>query len=339
MVLLLTEMLDRTADEVQALLEARGTPILRLNPSSFPREATASMRILADGSLDSHLILNGLGRPLQGVRAVWLRRPDGPDVPPQVDARATRFVAREWRRFLDDLWHTLDARWLPGPPSVTAAAREKIPQLDAALSVGLEIPPTLVTTDPAEARAFWQDHQGRIISKVLDRKYLPPGSDPGSDDAWRCFTEVVSPRALVHLSSIRYAPVVLQAYVPKAAELRVVLVGERVFAAEIRSQHNHHTRHDWRRFDPYHTPYVPHALPEPVIAACRALLARLGLSFGAFDLVWTPDGRYVFLEVNPTGEWQWVARAAGLPIAEAVADWLGDHSTLALSEPCPQLSL
>ena len=339
MILLLTEMLDRTADEVQGLLEARGVPVLRLNPASFPREAEASMRIDDDHLMRSYLSLNGMPWALQDVRAVWLRRPDDAEVPPQVDEIASRFVQREWRHFLDDLWHTLDARWLPGPPSLTATGREKLPQLAAALDVGLEIPDTLITSDPAEARAFWTAHQGRIISKVLDRKYLPPGCDPGSEDAWRCYTEVVSGRALSHLSGLRYAPAVFQAYVPKRAELRLVLVGERAFAAEIRSQHNHHTRHDWRRYDPYHTPYVPHALPESVLERCRALLRRLDLSFGAFDLVLTPDGRYVFLEVNPTGEWQWVARAAGLPIAEAVADWLSPPIPRAVSEACPTLAL
>jgi hypothetical protein len=32
-------------------------------------------------------------------------------------------------------------------------------------------------------------------------------------------------------------------------------------------------------------------------------MSELGLLFGAFDFILTPSGDYVFLEVNPCGEW------------------------------------
>lgn len=49
---------------------------------------------------------------------------------------------------------------------------------------------------------------------------------------------------------------------------------------------------------------------------------RMHLNFGCFDLIVTPDGEYVFLECNPNGQWLWVELATGLPIAEAIADFL-----------------
>jgi glutathione synthase/RimK-type ligase-like ATP-grasp enzyme len=55
---------------------------------------------------------------------------------------------------------------------------------------------------------------------------------------------------------------------------------------------------------------------------CIALIERLGLNNGAIDLILTPDGRHVFLEVNPTGQWQWIDHLTGLPIANAVCDFL-----------------
>jgi glutathione synthase/RimK-type ligase-like ATP-grasp enzyme len=113
-----------------------------------------------------------------------------------------------------------------------------------------------------------------------------------------------------------------QAYVPKRSELRVTVVGERVFAAEIGSQATHHTRHDWRRYDMAHTPHTPHALPEPVARAAVALVRALGLVYGAIDLVLTPDGDYVFLEINPNGQYLWIEHLTGLPITAAIADHL-----------------
>jgi hypothetical protein len=49
---------------------------------------------------------------------------------------------------------------------------------------------------------------------------------------------------------------------------------------------------------------------------------RLGLVYGAIDLRRTPEGEHVFLEVNTAGEFLFVQERTGLPIAEAVADWL-----------------
>ena len=51
-----------------------------------------------------------------------------------------------------------------------------------------------------------------------------------------------------------------------------------------------------------------------------ALVKALGLCFGAIDLVLTPDGRYVFLEINPSGQWEWIESLTGLPISEALCD-------------------
>ena len=48
----------------------------------------------------------------------------------------------------------------------------------------------------------------------------------------------------------------------------------------------------------------------------------LGLVFGAVDLIRTPDGEHVFLEVNPAGEWGMLERDLGLPIADALAEAL-----------------
>ena len=50
-------------------------------------------------------------------------------------------------------------------------------------------------------------------------------------------------------------------------------------------------------------------------------MTLLGLRFGAFDFLVCPDG-WVFLEVNPNGQWAWIETATGLPIASTIADAL-----------------
>jgi D-alanine-D-alanine ligase-like ATP-grasp enzyme len=51
-------------------------------------------------------------------------------------------------------------------------------------------------------------------------------------------------------------------------------------------------------------------------------MAELNLEYGALDFVLTPDGRFVFLEINPNGQWLWLDDMLSLGITTAVAEWL-----------------
>ena len=124
-----------------------------------------------------------------------------------------------------------------------------------------------------------------------------------------------------YLASI-VAPLVIQEYVPKSLEVRATVVGSQVFAAAIHSQQSQRARHDWRHYDFDKTPHEAHTLPEGVSSLCIQLVQSLSLNFGAIDLVLTPDGRYVFLEINPSGQWLWIEELTDLPIGDAIADCL-----------------
>ena len=117
-------------------------------------------------------------------------------------------------------------------------------------------------------------------------------------------------------------PGIFQPYVEKRVELRIVVVGRNLFACAIHSQRSERSREDWRRYDLENTPYEPYELPPDVAAKLRRLMDRLGLVCGSVDMIVTPAGEHVFLEVNPNGQFDFVARLAGLPIYEHLAAML-----------------
>src|SRR5262249_21476922 len=133
---------------------------------------------------------------------------------------------------------------------------------------------------------------------------------------------------VAYAAAIEYSPTIFQGYVPKRVELRITVVGERVFPAEIHSQQTQHTKHDWRRYDLDNTPHFPHDLPCEIRERCVSLVKRLDLCYGAIDMVLTPDGRYVFLEINPSGQYMWIEAQTGLPISAAIADLLSAGRSL-----------
>jgi hypothetical protein len=65
--------------------------------------------------------------------------------------------------------------------------------------------------------------------------------------------------------------------------------------------------------------YQAHELPPETAAKLHELMGCLGLTYGAIDLRLMPEGRYVFLEVNPAGQFLYIEQATDQPIAAALA--------------------
>jgi hypothetical protein len=319
MILILTQAFDPTADHVIQMLDARGAEFVRFDPADFPSQSSLSVGYSSDGQMRSFLRVDKKVIDLTRLQAVWSRRPRPPVPHEEIQDSATReFLTEDCKTFVQDLWNSLPCRWLPGPPAAIQRAQLKASQLKAAAELGLELPPTLFTNSREEFLDFYNQHNGNIVNKLVGFAF----HKTVSADTFTRYTEVVSKRDVGYAASLQYCPVILQAYVPKRLELRITVVGQQAFAAEIHSQHTHHTRHDWRRYDPGSTPHFPHALPPDVEERCVHLVQRLELCYGAIDMILTPEGRYVFIEINPSGQYGWIEQETGLPISAAICDFL-----------------
>lgn len=238
MILILSSAADGHAVHVAAKLRERGAALVCFNPARFPREAALSLSFTPSGGHTALLHVDGEALDLARVRAAWYRRPEKPIAHPGVrDPAARGFVEQECAMILQDLWSALDCRWLPGPPTTIRNAEGKAMQLKRAGALGFELPPTVVTNCPEDVLALHREHGGQIVSKQAAKAF----SSTLGDHMIR-YTELVSPRDLAHIDAIAHCPMIFQGYVPKLVELRVTVVGQQVFAAEIHSQTTNHTR-------------------------------------------------------------------------------------------------
>ena len=323
MLLILSRKDDEHVRFLLPFLRERGVEHRWVDSGDFPGRATVSAAYGADGTRPRRLLrFDGQALDLAEVRAVWYRYPSNPPPDERVQPDYRLAAARLSRAVLLGLADTLDARWLPGPPRAVAAAQSKMHQLTLAPALGFTVPRTLVTNDPHDALAFWEACEGRVVTKLITRVDATDAPQGWSGMA----THVLRRRDLANFRGLRYAPMVLQEYVPKRLELRVTVVGDRVFPCQIDSQASRATRHDWRHYDSDRAAFARHALPAAVAACCAGVVQAYGLCYGAIDLVLTPSGEYVFLELNPMGEWAFVQLEAGLPIADAVVDLLAGPS-------------
>lgn len=318
MLLILTELEDVHANHIEEKLKERGADYLRFNPAQFPSQAEVSLSYSQTGQVQSILQIGEEIIELSRLKTLWFRRPLLPTAHENITDRVSRdYIQDECNNFLQDVWNLLSCRWVPAPFPVIRRAELKASQLKIAASLGFEIPPTLFSNSPKAFLEFYRQHNGNMISKLPGMfLYKHTGT------VMNRYTHVVSKRDVGYADSVRYCPMIFQAYVPKRVELRITVVGQKVFAAEIHSQKSNHTRYDWRRYDRFATPYLPHELPRDIEQRCLKLVQHLGLCYGAIDMIITPDERYVFLEINPNGQYLWVEQTTGMPISDAMCDLL-----------------
>lgn len=319
MILIVSNPLDSHADRVEEHLDSAGASFLRLDPTDFPAVAGATVRMTAQSEPEVFFCAGDRRCALVEAEVVWWRRPARPTVAEGLDPANRGFAQNESEHLLNGVWKLLGDRFWVNPLAKARAAELKLPQLAAARAVGLRTPATVITNEPSEALAFVSRVGGQVVYKTLaffDRTKFEPG-------VRGIFTTIIDVGDLARRAEqIRLAPCLFQEYVPKRVEIRATVVGEEIFAAEIDSQRSEISRVDWRRYDFENVAYRPHSLPDAVGAQLLAIMARLGLVFGCFDLILTPDGEYVFLEVNQAGQWYWIEILTGLPITKCFARFL-----------------
>jgi len=316
-VLIVTTKVDVTADYVVLALQDRGVNFYRLNTEDLPETAMSSFQTGGNGLEQWTWVGGSRTVDLSAVWGIWYRRHRLPVLGVEMPEGWKDFCLRECDWFLRGALLAREVRWMSYPPAV-AAAEAKLFQLMVARNLGLTVPRTLVTNDPTDARKFCIEQGGSIIAKAVRVGYV---DDSASGMA--IFSNLVTLDELAaNADDLRLAPVIFQQFIDKVYDLRITIVGDRIFSARIDSQAIESAKIDWRRSETDNLPHAIANLPDDVSQGCLALLKRLGLTFGAIDMVVDREGRHYFLEVNPSGQWAWLQDRLRFDIAGAIADWL-----------------
>ncbi len=292
-------------------LSRREIAFRRLNSEDLP---SAVVRFSPEAGRGWEIEFEGTVINVRDVRAAYYRRPGAPEPQTTSDPAIRDYLAAEWSAVMRSLWNALEGRWLSSPFAILRA-EDKPRQLELAVSLGFNVPDTLISNDftPVESLIA----SGGIVGKPLRQSLIERG-----EAGEVLFTTRLAPLRPNDRRAVGVAPVIYQREVRKAFDVRVTVIGDKVFAAAIHSQDHDETEVDWRsgtRHDLWHEAIE---LPSAVASQCLAITAALGLRYGAIDLVTDPDGRHWFLEINPNGQWAWIERRTGLPLAKTIVDTL-----------------
>ena len=302
---------------VAGVLRAYGTRCDVFRFDEFPVASTISYDLQPGGPM-----LKGpdIEARLGEYRTVWNRRGWEPRFPEELSEEDRRLIAPICRRYCDEM------RLSPPPGQLWVnsraaqlAMRSKALQLELARRTGFAIPDTLITNDPAEARAFLA-RPGEFVVKGISPMYW---DEPGQVIALPTSKVVLAD--LDEDISVQACPMVYQRLVAKAYEFRVMVFGDHTLWVKLHSQEEGRYKTDWRHG--MATEMRLEAVPPPpnlegrILAFCR----EAGLLHASFDLAMTPDGEIVFFEVNEQGQTLWVEEVnPGIPVLSSLARFLFD---------------
>jgi hypothetical protein len=309
MILIISSYRDAHARAVIERIEAGAGSYRLLDLSQFPVRSALSLDFGAcNDGYAARWQAESEAVNFADSRVVWWRRPQPFTIDPAIsDPENRNFAVVESHSAFSGLWLTLDAFWINHPTRDEEAAR-KVYQLKLAQQVGLRIPDTRITNNVEEARSFIDRHGSvQTVYKAFS----------GTEQAWR-ETRLLKPGELDLITNVRFAPVIFQEYIPAGVDLRITAVGDELFPAAIHTRGTEYEVDfrmvmDSARFEAV-------TLPAGVTEALQALMRRLGLVYGAIDMRRTPDGEYVFLEINPAGQWLFIEERTRQPITETLAN-------------------
>jgi hypothetical protein len=265
------------------------------------------------------------GRSLRDeVSVVWYRRFHEPaPVRPSAGRYGAQLQAetsRETNTLAQYLfWVLRDKSWLPSQPS-QAQASNKLFMLHLARECGLRVPHSKVTNTKDVATQFYQAHRGEVVSKPLD--FCGYYHDEAA--AYTAFTVRFDAGKLAALPP-QFFPLLLQESIRPRYELRVFYLDGECYATAILGNYQSSPAGfaDVKLlFSDPQTHMVEYRLPEATRQSLVAFMQQAGLNTGSIDLIRAESGEYVFLEVNPIGQYLEPSSRCHFYLEEKIARWL-----------------
>lgn len=322
-ILILTQSFDPHIPPVAEEIKRRNMQVIRFDFGDFPEQVQLAARIGPhrwQGTIQHENQIH----TLEEIQSIWWRRPNSPQASTNYDIPTRIFLDREnLRGFIGVIRQQGQDHerlfWVSKRDRIQIAEFKPV-QLQEAQSLGIRIPHTLITNNPAEARTFYQEFDGRIIVKAIGKGAVDPNNAHNFGDERFIYTSPVLEQDLENFEEVQVCAHLFQEMLSKSMDLRVIVIGRRVFTIGIHS-HAPQTELDWR-VDYNSLSYSIEQLPAEIEQKVLQLVRHFDLQYSSMDFIVTPTGEYVFIEMNPNGQFLWMEPPTGLPMASAMADLL-----------------
>lgn len=246
---------------------------------------------------------------------VWNRRIVDPEIPADMPKDLEKIIILETKKMWEGLLFSSKGK-VVNRPQAQMAANNKINQLLFARDYGdgIKIPDTVLTNDPGKLIKFFKENP-KICHKLQQQSFVEKNGE-----ALTMYTNLVNEEHLKNADLLVKNPCLFQTYAEKSYELRITALEDRSVGIAIHSQNSEISKIDWRRYDFERVKYEKVELPQKVEDFCKRLIRHYGLSFGQIDMIVTPKGEYVFLELNPNGQWLWLEEQSRYNLTKDISE-------------------
>lgn len=266
---------------------------------------------------------------LNDIQVVWCRRKSEKSFNTIIDNISddhitynrivfARFMSMERNTFLKTLLKKIEKnKWFDYYETINDI--NKIEVLQLAKKVGLRIPKSFITNYSESFPEYGLNEEDMITKPIFEATGFI-----GNNGSYITHTKQLHKR---NRMPSYFTPSLMQAKINKKYELRIFYLDNKFFAMAIFSSSNSKTQLDFRAYDfkkPNRT--VPYDLPINIKKALKDLMNKLNLYNGSIDMIVDTEGNYIFLEVNPIGQFGMVSLPCRYNIEKEIAMFLINNS-------------
>lgn len=188
---------------------------------------------------------------------------------------------------------------------------DKYTQLIQAKDIGLNISNTILTCKKIDVLNFCKENK-EIVTKNFNSGFFIHSEN----DTFCNYTTILKETDIQNLPDTFFISL-FQEKIEKQFELKIIYI-DGVFYPVALLPENKDT--DIRRFKNNMT--FPHEIPSDLSSKLRLFMDKLNLSYGTIDMIFNKNNEYIFLEVNPSGQFLGYSNLCNYGIEEKIAIFL-----------------
>ena len=192
----------------------------------------------------------------------------------------------------------------------------KFIQLNIAMEIGLSVP-----------NSYFVNNKSELKNVILEKEAVTKSSNYVfdfiyNDRSYLTYTEKVNSLDLKKIPET-FMLSYCQENIRKICDIRVFYFDKKCYSMAIMSQDNSSTQIDFRKYD-YDNPNksVPFTLPFEIEKKIIMLMERLNLISGSLDFILDTSGNFIFLEINPVGQFGMIDFPCNYGLHKMIAEYL-----------------
>ena len=326
MILILSNETDQSTNEVIDWIAYFKNTFLRINETDI-----CEIEIIDFINNDNILIkVNDIEIKFDQIESYWYRRGDfnirtplyensntlSKEISSSLSNDIDKNLKRELGTLIDYLHIVLKKK--NGIGSYFDNYTNKLHNLLLAKQCGLLIPSSIISSNKDRIVEFIES-ENEIITKAISETIMFSVPNEGSIQS---YTSIVGVKEIQSYKTFLF-PSLFQNNIKKRYELRIFYLDGTFYTMAIFSQMSKTTMIDFRNYNRVKpNRCVPYILPEIVKLKLDCFMKQNGLKTGSIDMIVDEHGEYIFLEVNPVGQYGMISYPCNYYLDKKIAEYL-----------------